>query len=486
MKFIAYFISFLAITSAFFACDENDNFSTNSNLRLSFSTDTVRFDTVFTSFGSATKRFKVYNRNKEALTINNIELIGAGRTGFRMNVDGESGNKISNVDILGKDSLYIFVEVTVDPLKENNPLLIADSIRFQFNGVTQYVRMEAIGQNVEYWKGKVIDKDTTLTDTKPFLIYDSLSIKKGVKLTVKENVYFYFHKDAKLHVHGNIEALGTVEKPIVFRGDRTDNLFESPKVPYDRIHGQWGGVFVSKDSYDNHFENVRIRNGVYGIFFAASDVSKQKAILLNTIIQNTTKEGLWAINSKIKAENSLFANSGSSTVYLIGGNYDFVHCTIANYMSGYWGMLKQPALLLANTGLDVSGKNISYPLEKTSFANTIVAGSSNAELKENKSAQVAFDRKFTNCLLKIKGTDDADFVNTVWAVDPLFRYIYSPTSAQENPNLYYFYNFDLTKESPAVNKGAREYAVGLPFDIRGVSRRSDQAPDIGCYEWSGN
>lgn len=483
MKFIAYFISLFVITSAFFACDENDNFSTDSNLRLSFSADTVRFDTVFTNFGSATKRFKIYNRNKDALTINNIELIGAGRTGFRMNVDGESGNKLSNVDILGKDSLYVFVEVTVDPLKENSPLLIADSIRFQFNGVTQYVCLEAIGQNVQYWKGKVIDKDTTLTDAKPFLIYDSLSIKKGVTLTVKENVYFYFHKDAKLYVHGSIHVVGTIEKPIVLRGDRMDNLFESPKVPYDRVHGQWGGIFVSKDSYDNRFENVRIQNGVYGIFFDASDVSKQKATLLNTIVQNTTKEGLKAINSKITAKNSLFVNSGGSTVSLIGGNYDFLHCTIANYMSSYWGMSKQPALLLANTGLDASGKTVSYPLENTSFINTIVAGASNAELKENKSAQIVFNRQFISCLLKIKGTDDTDFVNIVWGVDPLFNYIYLPASGKENPSLYYYYNFGLTKESPAVNKGARQYAVDLPFDIRGVSRRSDQAPDIGCYEW---
>ena len=159
MRILAYILVLTVAIPLFFACDNDDKFSGDSNLRLNFSSDTVRFDTVFTGIGTATKRLKIYNRNKNAITISGIELMSAGKTGFRMNVDGESGNKVSNVDILGKDSLYVLVEVTVNPLDRNSPLLIADSIRLQFNGVTQYVRLEAIGQDAVLWKAKKIDKD---------------------------------------------------------------------------------------------------------------------------------------------------------------------------------------------------------------------------------------------------------------------------------------------------------------------------------------
>ena len=485
MKFVTYFTTLFIALSVFFACDDNnDNFSSDGSLKLSFSTDTVRFDTVFTGFGSATKRFKIYNRNKDAISINTINVMSPDRSGFRMNVDGQSGNTINNVDVLGKDSIYVFVEVTVDPLKQNNPLLISDSIRFQYNGVTQYVRLEAIGQDVTFWDNKVIDKDTTLTGEKPFLVYNTLLVKKGVTLNIKENTLLYFHKDAKLSVEGTINAVGTVEKPIVMRGDRMDNLFE--KVPYDRVPGQWGGVFVASDSYENRFENVRIRNGVYGIVFNTSDITKQKALLLNTMVQNTTKEGVLAINCNLRAENSLFSNSLGSPMRLIGGSCYFLQTTIANYISTYWGGIRQPALVLTNTGLDTEGKTVSFPLVDAQFINTIVAGATNSELKESIKDGVIFNRKFVNCLLKIKGNDDTYFVNIVWGVDPLFKYIYGSSLAEDNPNLRFYYNFELTKESPAINKGARSYVTDLPFDIVGVSRRSDQAPDIGCYEWAGN
>lgn len=482
MKFVAYIISLIVIGSLFFACDDNDKFSSDSSLRLSYSSDTVRFDTVFSTFGSATKQFKIYNRNKDAITISSINIMSPNRSGFRMNVDGESGSNINNIDILGKDSTYVFVEITVDPLYQNNPLLISDSIRIQYNGVTQYVHLEAIGQDVTFWQDKVIDKDTTLTGDKPFLIYNTLLVNKGVTLDIKENVHLYFHKDARLQINGSINAVGTIQKPIVMRGDRMDNIFTS--VPYDRVPGQWDGVYVSSDSYNNRFENVRIRNGVRGIVFnESSDVITQKALLLNTMVQNTTKEGVLAVNCNIRVENSLLTNSLGSPVRLVGGNYYFLQTTIANYISTYWGGIRQAALILSNTGLNVDDKTVTYPLSNAQFINTIVSGTTNSELRESQSDAVAFNRQFINCLLKVKGADDANFVNIVWNVDPFFKYIYGSSLAEDNPNLRFYYNFELTKESPAINKGARSYIVDLPLDIRGVSRRSNQAPDIGCYEW---
>lgn len=487
MRVAVYFITLLTSLSLFFACDNDDNFSDNSSLRLSFSADTLRFDTVFTTVGTATKRLKVYNRNKDGLKLNSIEIVNAANTGFRMNVDGVSGNKINNVDILGKDSIYVFVEVTVDPLDQNKPMLVDDSIRFQFNGVTQYVRLEAIGQDVVLWRGKTIARDTILTGEKPFLIYDGLTISKDVTLTMQKNVQLFFHSGAKVLINGRIDAVGTIAEPVVFRGDRMDNLYQSGNVSFDRVPGQWGGIEITADSYDNNFENVRIRNGIYGVLFHESDPAKQKAAFMNTIIQNCSKEVLWAVNCKITARNTLFANSGSYAVRLLGGSYDFLHCTIANYMDAYWGFLpRRSAMLLSNKGEDLGNKMVSYPLMNTSFTNTIISGRGNAELELAKADAVEFSYSFLNSLIKVKGTDDSFFINTVWNVDPVFKYIYSFDSAAGNTNLYYSYDYQLLESSPAIHKGSRQAAVALPFDLVGTSRRSDSGPDIGCFEWKAN
>lgn len=488
MKIVPFFIAFIICASIFVGCNDDENFSSDGNLRLEFSTNSVKFDTVFTSFGTSTKRLKVYNRNSDAIKINSIELMNPEQTGFRMNVDGESGNIVNNVDILGEDSLYIFVEVTVDPLNQYNPLLISDSIRFQFNGVTQYVYLEAIGQDVIFWQGKTIGQDTTLTGEKPFLIYETLHVNPNVTLTLNENVQLYFHSKAGLLIEGKVHSKGTIQKPVVLRGDRTDIFLESQNVSYDRVPGQWEGVRIASGSYENVFENTRIRNSVYGIYFQPSDTTQLKASLLNTIIQNTTRENILAINCKIDAKNSLFANSGTNCVKLLGGSYNFLHCTLASYISGGrgdylgWSRHRQEALLISYNGFDIQGNPQNIPIGNCTFINTIVSGKSTPEIKLEETSDLAFNYRFINCLLKASGTDDNNFINTVWNADPIFKYIYDPYIEEENPNYYYF-NYELTEGSPARNRASRQYAADLPEDINGNSRRSDEAPDIGCYEW---
>ena len=57
------------------SCDGLDeNYSSNPNHRLSFSVDTLSFDTVFATIGSATKEFMIYNRNDQPLLISEILL----------------------------------------------------------------------------------------------------------------------------------------------------------------------------------------------------------------------------------------------------------------------------------------------------------------------------------------------------------------------------------------------------------------------------
>ena len=126
----------------------DDDFTTNPSHVLAFSTDTVAFDTVFTTIGTSTRSFRIYNRNKKSLNISSIKLADAEHSGFHINVDGMSGDNFTNVEIRGKDSLYVFVEANIDPTNQDNPIFIVDSIVFVTNGVQQDVKLTAYGQDV--------------------------------------------------------------------------------------------------------------------------------------------------------------------------------------------------------------------------------------------------------------------------------------------------------------------------------------------------
>ena len=160
------------------SCDGLDeNYSNNPNHRLSFSVDTLSFDTVFTTKRSAPKEFMINNPNHQPFQISQIMQESREETGFRINVDGRKGDHFQNVRIQADDSLYVFVEVTVNPNASNQPLLVDDSIIFTTNGVKQSVRLEAYGQNVNLYKnGLILTQDTHFTAERPYLIYDSLVI----------------------------------------------------------------------------------------------------------------------------------------------------------------------------------------------------------------------------------------------------------------------------------------------------------------------
>lgn len=474
MKYFLFSILSIICLFSFFACDDGDNFTSDPNFRVEFSNDTIRFDTVFTSFGSATKKLKIYNRSENSVNISSIELMNPEITGFRMNVDGYAGNRIENIDLLKKDSLFIFVEVTVDPLKSDNPMFINDSIKFIINGSAQYAYLEAVGQDVELWKGgRIIENDTTIVEGKPLLIFDSIYVKKDATLNIEKNVKLFFHDKAKVVVEGRINARGTLEEPIIFRGDRLDNLFTL--VPYDRVPGQWGGIIVDSISYDNHFEYVQIRNAVNAIKFLRSDPQIKKATFINSIVHNSSENGIYSEDCWIEGKNSLFTNARRSALNIIGGQYDFVHCTIANYY--LWRSNSgEKALTLSNA----ISNEVARPLIQANFSNCVITGSSNPGYVFNiKNAD--FNVSLYNCIIRARENTGEQFVNILWE-DPKLKKISARKEGTTN-QWDYLFNFELDSISPAKDKADISIASSLPLDIRGVSRLSDGSPDIGCYEW---
>lgn len=449
----------------FWACDDSDDFSSDPNMRLGFSTDTVKFETSLSNVDSPTKQFMIYNRSDKGLRIESIEIMNPSISGFRINIDGEKGTKLADIEILRKDSLYAFVEITA---KSNCPPIIRDSIRFITNGNIQFVQLEAIGQDVHIWRGKRLTTDTILTNEKHFLIYDSLVIEKGIKVEVKEDVNFYFHHKAALIIHGTIEAGGSVEKPIIMRGDRFDNI--NGDIPYDNVSGRWEGVVFSKNSYNNKLENVLIKNAVKGITFETSLPQTKKATLINTIVQNTSQYGVQATNCHIDGANCLFVNSAGAALSLNGGAYSFTHCTIANYYS--WSSRQNPALLLSNVGENLTD---TYPLTKCDIINSIVCGSAKNELTLTEIPNTDFQYSFKNCIIRGEEKSGSQYSDIIWNVEPDFSDI--------NEEGLYYYDFRLKPQSPAIDKANKPYSLPYPSDLNGNSRLNDTNPDIGCYEW---
>lgn len=468
----------ILLTAFLPACEGmDDNYSTNPNLRLDFSRDTLTFDTVFTTIGTATRQFMIYNRNSEPLNIESVLLAGAGSSGFRINVDGRKGDSFSNIGIQGKDSLYVFVEVTVDPNGKNQPLLIEDSVLFFVNGIRQSVLLEAYGQDVTIYKGgAVFAQDTTLKAERPYLVYDSLVVAPGAKLSLAEGTTFYMHDKASVQVYGTIECLGTQEKPVLFRGDRLDWLLNN--LPYDRMPGLWEGITFRPSSFDNRMDYTVVRNATGGLNFLASTTERQKISITNSQLSNMKGNLLSAVNCRINVANTELSNACGSVVGLVGGIYDFTHCTIVSYMTlAQVDSLTKVAVSLAN----YLGEEEKFPLEAT-FNNTIIDGGNSEELmKSDKDESVAFHYTFNHCMIKSRrGIDDTENFHDcqIAGWSPTYR------SRGGSDNDYYL-DFRLASDTTlCVGAADPEIARQYPVDRLGVNRlTAEKGPSIGAYEY---
>ncbi|MDR1525345.1 MAG: hypothetical protein LBS79_08880 [Tannerella sp.] len=482
-------------------CNDMNNYSVSPNHLLSFSTDTVSFDTVFTTVGSTTGYFMIYNKNEEALKIHKIVLAGGSRSNFRINIDGRKGDLFDDIPIWKKDSLYVMVEVTVDPNDENTPFVIYDSIVFITNGVTQSVLLEAYGQNAHILKGgTTFANNTTLTAERPYLVYDSIMIPEGVTVNIEQGASFYMHNRAKWLIDGTIKANGTQDNPVVFRGDRLNHY--SFLISYDNIPAQWDGLFFGASSFDNELNYTLIRNGISGLTFEKSTPDRKKMTLNNSQIKNMNGNVLWSENCHIEAFNTEFSNASRHLVMLAGGKYRFAHCTLANYMPGSFTSSAsgrfEKCLILSDS---VSGERNdsqetrTFPLQQAYFDNCIIDGNMSADTTLLYSGEISFltgenfidghdeqfNYRFNHCVIKTKKTENGRFNNVLFAESP--KYIKSSGKNKEDKYDFVF-DFRLDEESAGIGKADRSISEQYPVDRLGVNRLTgENGPSIGAYEY---
>lgn len=460
-----------------YSCND-ELISSDPKYRLEFSTDSLSFDTVFTTLGSATSKIVLYNRNKVGLNISSIKIKNGSTSFFKINVDGSKSatNEFENIEIRPNDSLYIFVAVTINPNNANSPILVEDSLNFITNGVKKSIKLNAYGQDMELFRNKLIKNDTTLTGNKPYLIYGNLTVDSAKTLTLNPGCRIFFHNNSNLIVHGSLKAEGTADKPITLRGDRLDDIQFSKPVPYNNVAGQWGGVYLLWEHGNHTLNHVNMHSGYVGINFVNTKSSIPQLRISDCRIHNFLLYGLIIQNGNVTVTNTEISNSSGYCVCLSGGNHSFTHCTIANYFDNSDVQPiqrdKKPALMIMNLKLTV-------PMENT-FKNCIISGSAENEFSFASQTMDQYKGTFDHCYIRASTASTLSlFTNIRWydKNDILFKSI----SYDYEKKTY----FDFTPDSLSPARGLADKAVAaqFPIDLNGKNRLTDGAPDAGAYEW---
>lgn len=487
------------------ACRKDELF-TDEPVQLDFSRDTVLFDTVFTTLTtSVTKYITARNTGENAVRVD-IELEGGTPSPYRINVDGSSGTSFQDVEILGGDSIYLFVEVLPGAGGVNTPFIIEDHILFNTNGAEQSVLLLGWGQDAHFYPnpdrpiqhvqgfppfsyiaggfdpmgnqicGEVIE----WFDDKPYVIYSYGVVDSCNALVIHEGVRVHFHGGGGLWVyrHGRIEAQGTVDDRITFQGDRLEPL-------YDDLPGQWDRIWINEGADTaNRFINVEIKNALIGIqcepvpWEPTLPTSGRKLVLNNVSIRNCSAAGILSRNYAITSNNLLVGDCGQYGVALTGGGrYYFNHSTIGNYWA--WDVRQTPAFVMTNRFEDPTGAVQVRAIESGEFLNGIIYGSNTNEFELDLDAGQPTDFTFHHWLFRTdQSTSDTDHFPDQGSI---YR--------NQGPGFVNPSDGDLHLAAGAFarNKGTFSNADAVE-DLDGNGRPCFSDPDgaiqdLGCYEF---
>ncbi len=496
---------FFSLIFFLFQSCNNEVFETiKSTGNLSFSKDTVFLDTVFTNIGSSTRTLKIYNKSSNNVTIPTIQL-GRGENSFyRLNVDGIAGKTFENIDILAKDSIFVFIEATIDFNQVTNPIY-TDSIVFDTGENIQDVKLVTLVQDAHFLfpkrdaqgiKEKIVlgvdaegqeiavdgfylEDNAVWTNDKPYVIYGYVGVNSNNSLTIEKGVRVHFHKNSGLLVEkgGSLQVRGELNEEVIFEGDRLEPIFSDTP-------GQWSAIWLRAGSKNHNINYAVIKNNIVGILMdSIGSLFEPTLKISNTQIYNTSSFGLLGRSANIEGENLVIANNGqSSLACTIGGTYNFTHATFANYWNS--SIRNLPTVLVNNfvqfSNADGSESIIIRDLTAANFTNCIIDGSQNVEYFLDQAEGGMFNFNFKNNLLKFDDFND-DFID-----DPLYNFedlsIYQNNIINGEPDFKdVFHNeYIIGAESSGNEKADVNTALQIPFDILGINRTT--TPDIGAYQ----
>ncbi len=447
-------IFFVLVAAACLGCDP---LAGPVSGRLGFSSDTISFDTVFSGFGSATLEFSVLNLEDEPLLIDRIWLGGAGTSPFKLNIDGEAVTEANDVILAKGDSIFIFVEVLIDPTGGDQPVSVLDSVNFLSGNVPRRVILEAWGQDITLVDGDVLS-NTVWTEGKPYVINDALLIDTLVTLTINPGTRVYMHHGASVTVAGTIHSNGTPDRRIIFATDRLEK-------DYEDVPGRWKGLRFLSCSRGNVLNHTDIRNSEIAVLMEGEIASPPDLSMNGTVLIHNSVASLAARHAELFAVNSVFAHSGFSTVSLTeGGSYEFIHCTLSNRWE--YSHRTEPALLIS------PGDGV---MPSVSVVNTVISGNlSNEMLIDASAADAAFRFRADSSLIKV------DTMAASWYSTTLFRNVITtplPRFIDEAA-----WDFRPDSLSPLLDLAGRTEMAIWALDIRNKPRPTGAGPDIGAFE----
>ncbi len=448
----------IAITILLISSCNKQGFTDSAAATLSLS-DTIRFDTLFTSTGSVTKHYTIINTNDQKLTLQSIRLAGGTSSPYTINVDGVSANAVENIVLDAGDSIYVFVSVTIDPSDETTPFLIKDSIEVSFNGNRLYTHLEAYGQNAHFLQHPVITTDTTWYNDLPYVVSGSLHIAANATLTIAEGCRIYMHANAPVLVDGSLAVNGTDSNNVSFQGDRLDR-------GYRDLPAAWPGIFFNESSHNNHITFCTIKNAYQAITATgASPDDAPKLRLTQCIVDNIYDTGIRAVASSIEAVNCLITNCGANVFLAGGGRYNFTHCTISSTNTRYLNHTRS-VVYISDSHEQFTG-NTTHAV----FRNCIIWGNGGMvtnEIVTEKKGNSTFDILLDHTLYgHQQQTPMAEETNTIININPAFD------SIDASGNIF---NFRLQPVSPAIGSGT---ATATTIDLENKPRSGK--PDLGCY-----
>ena len=475
---------------------------------LEFSKDTVFLDTIFTNIGSATYNLKVYNKSNKAITIPQISLENGENSNYRLNVDGIPGKSFEDIDILANDSIFVFIETTIDFSTITDPLytdkllfdngnnqqdvdlitLVQDAT-FIFPGrspITMEIDAIPLDQNNSIQGRYLTDEELIFTNEKPYVIYGFAAVPTNKTLTIEAGAKLNFHNNSGLIIEKNatLKVNGTINEKIIFEGDRIFNgdlLLEGDNPDYSTTPGQWGTIWLRAGSRDNEINHAEIKNALIGILIDSIGSNNEPTLkITNSEIYDNSNFGILGRETNIEANNLVIGSAGeASFAGTFGGTYNFTHCTFANYWNGTRAL---PAVLVNNfiEYTDENGQDIieTRNLNAANFSNCIVEGNNNVEfLIDIINSGDAFNYNINNCLLKFNDFNNSFENNNQIDFEDVSHYQNNIINGTPDFKDTETNEFIIGENSDAVNKATTSSII---IDILGVNRIS--SPDIGAYQ----
>ena len=429
------------------ACQDNDSFSNDRGLRLTFAVDTVKMDTMFSTVPSATYNFWVYNKSGNGIRISTVRLERGNQSGFRVNVDGTFLDPVANeLEVRKDDSIRVFVEVTPPEAYTVDPKLIEDNLLFTLeSGVEQRVNLRTWSWDAEKLMKLVVTRDTVIESSKPVVVYgDSIRIKKGATLTLR-NTSLYFHDQTGIAVEGRLIA-----ENCLMRGDRLDHMFDY--LPYDRVSGQWSGIKVYPDA-SCELKDCEIRNPFDGMMCYANS----KVTLVNTVIHNCRGYGFHAEDAVVSLSYCQMSNTYGDCLSLQGCQAVVDHCTLAQFY-----------LLSSIRGAAIDFGDTEKPLS-LNCTNTLMTGYNEDVLMGMKPSETV-QYVFENCLIRTPKIDNEEtFKNIIWETPEDEFEGTDHFLLVDDKNL--IYDFTIKEESPAYAPG-----IGRSFVQKEDQETEQQQP----------